>query len=80
MLAIFFALVNAQFNLLTINGEPASSFAGKGRPVFLRMVITGCPFAPPSVAQWEQASLLFPQVDFFTYYCCKYNGQGKAST
>ena len=76
MLVLFCILIKSQFNLLTINGQPASEFAGKGRPVFLRMVITGCPFAPPSVAQWEQAAKLFPQVDFVTYDCWKDNNAG----
>ncbi|KAK8842896.1 hypothetical protein M9Y10_025762 [Tritrichomonas musculus] len=76
MFALFCIFIQSQFNLLTINGKPASEFAGKGRPVFLRMLITGCPFALSSVAQWEQASKLFPQVDFVTYDCWKDEGQG----
>lgn len=54
-------------NLISISDDSSlEDIKDPLRPIFLRLTSPGCPYSPPSQAQWERAAELYPHVNFVT--------------
>ena len=76
LLALVCAVTSAELctsreTLRSVTLENIDNFIGKDRPVFLRMIFAGCPWAPESYKGWQAAAAMYPQITFLELDCLK---------
>lgn len=76
LLALVCAVTSAELctsreTLRSVTLENIDNFIGKDRPVFLRMIFAGCPWAPDSYKGWQAAAAMYPQITFLELDCLK---------
>lgn len=64
-------LCTSRETLRSVTLENIDNFIGKDRPVFLRMIFAGCPWAPESYKGWQAAAAMYPQITFLELDCLK---------
>ena len=57
--------------LVSVTAGNIKDFIGKDRPVFLRMIFSGCEYAPESYKGWQAAASMYPQISFIEIDCLK---------
>lgn len=55
----------------TVSVGNINDFIGRDRPVFLRMIFSGCEYAPESYRGWQAAAEMYPQIAFLELDCLK---------
>lgn len=64
-------LCGSSSTLVSVTVETINDYIGKERPVFLRMIFSGCEYAPESYKGWQAAAEMYPQIAFIELDCLK---------